>query len=137
MTLKSDMAADVLSVFLATDDFAETATFLPAESLTGFACTVLPGDVEEGFVDVASGTADQRRLLFVGARAPLRTGILGIEGAERDPRRGDRLTFATGVYLGTWFIERVAVDNGGGIGLYGRCETRHEVAGDIAGDGGG
>lgn len=138
MTFRDDMATDLSEVFLDTDDFAETAAFMPAEALTSFACTVTPGDVEQGFVDVHSGTANQLRALFVGIRATLRTGIAAIEaGVARDPRRGDRLVFASGAYIGTWFIERVSVDNGGAISMYGRCETRHEVAGDVAGEGGG
>lgn len=138
MTFKTDMAADVLAVFLEEDDFAEAATFMPQESLTGFACVVTPGDIEEGFPEVGSGRANQLRAPFVGDRAALRTAIGVIEaGVPRDPRRGDRLVFASGAYLGTWMLERVANDVGGAITMFGRCETRNEVSGDIGGESGG
>lgn len=138
MTLKSQMTADVASVFLDTDDFGESVTFTPNGAATSFACTVVPGDVDAGFGATPSGEADRRLCPFFASLAALRAGILGIESAVRDPQRLDSITFASGAFAGTWIVERCVADADDGVMVYARLDDRFEVAGGgvLAGVGG-
>lgn len=138
MTLKANMAADLTALFLNTDEFADTGTYTPNGAATGFAVTLVPGDVDESFLPTPSGEADRRMAAFTGVLSLLRAGILGIEGTVRDPRRLDSFAIATGAYAGTWVVERYSADLGGGVILYARYEQRHQVAaeGVVSGSGG-
>lgn len=128
MTLKTDMAADLSDVFLNTDEFADTATYTPNGASTTFSATLVPGDVEESMLPAPSGEADRRLVQFTGSLALLRAGILVVEGTVRDPRRLDSFVIASGACAGTWVVERVSPDLGGGVILFSRYEQHHQIA---------
>ncbi len=133
MTLKSDMAADLTSLFLDTNEFAEDVTYYPngtpLTATVSFALKAVPGDVAEAFLATASGEADQRLAQFTAVLSLIQAGILVVEGTSRDPRRGDYLVVASGAYAGTWVVTGIALDLGGGATLSCRFEQRNQVAG--------
>ena len=119
MNLESLMADDCTRVLLNTDDHAQTFTFYAAGSATGTTVSLIMGPSTEAFIVQDRQVDDERRAEAFGSLAALRTAISQQLGAAnvRDPARGDRVTRATGAYAGTWYVKRVAADNGDGITL--------------------
>lgn len=117
MSLKTDMADDLTTVFLDVNDHADACTYYPDGDNTGFAATLVMGPSSEAFIvqPRRNGIDDQTRADGFGSLAALRTGILARLGTVRDPRHGDRLTFASGAYAGTWLVQRVSPDGADGM----------------------
>lgn len=88
------MNADLVDVFLNTDDHAEAGTYQPRGVTPGFPCTVLRSDAPPSLGgDVAfASTATVRMLANL---VELRAGILAAEGVARDPSEGDRIVLGT------------------------------------------
>jgi hypothetical protein len=133
VTLKTQMAADLTALFLNTDEFADAATYTPngtaISATTTFSLNLVPGDVDPSFLPTVSGQQEQRAAQFVAVLSLVQAGILVVEGTSRDPRRGDSFVIASGAYDGTWLIERVWADIGGGVTFFARQALRNQIAG--------
>lgn len=129
MSLRDLMADDLVGVLLDEEAFAEPCTYQPQDdSATSFAVVLAVGDVTDQMLAIASGRADQQQISATGSLAVLRAGISAATGVERDPIHGDTVAFASGAYAGTWVVLTVSVDQGGGVVMQLRQETRHEAA---------
>jgi len=115
MTLKDQMADDADAIFLNTDEFADDATFTPKGEAAGFACKVVMGDPQPGYVQIDGGQEDRRAAVAMLSRATVRDGIFAMCGNDRDPIKGDTLTVDSGAYAGAWFVSSSQGDDGGMI----------------------
>jgi hypothetical protein len=94
MSLRDQMNADLVDVFLNVDDHAEAGMYLPRGVAPGFPCTVLRSDAPPSNAgDPAWGSNATVRLL--ANLAELRAGILAAEGFARDPAEGDRIVLGS------------------------------------------
>lgn len=116
MSLKDQMADD-LTVFLNTDEFADTVTFYPKGDLVGFSCKVTFADPIPSLATMDIGLEDRRPVNALASQAVLRAGILASTSTARDPAYGDKLVAASGGYAGTWIVRTAQPDDGGGIDL--------------------
>lgn len=114
MTLQTIMAADIASLFLATDDFAQTGTFSVPGVSGSFAVSVLMGD-GTGLLNTGAGLSDRMTVQAVLSRATVQAGTLALLGAARDPQIGDLIIIASGNLAGTWIIQRCTPDEGGAL----------------------
>lgn len=129
MSLRDLMADDLVGVLLDEEAFAEACTFLPQDAgATPFDVVLAVGDVTDQMLAIASGRADQQQISVTGRLSVLRAGILASTTVERDPIHGDTVAFASGAYAGTWVVLTVNVDQGNGVVMQLRFESKHEAA---------
>lgn len=116
MTFKADLAEDLRQVLNA-EQFDEAATYYPKGSATGFAVRVVRGDITTGSAGFDQGTEQTRSCEAVLIRSVVRAGIETLDGAERDPRKGDKLVFTEDDDpTAEWFVQGPgATDAGGGV----------------------
>ncbi len=116
MTLKTQMAADLVTVFLNTNDFADAAIYTLREggscaitlvigTVAGSAPAGVPLGLEQR--DTMQGT-----LSLTKWKAAVATLVPG-----RLPIHGDTLTVASGGAAGTYSVQSYNVDNGDGLDL--------------------
>jgi hypothetical protein len=115
MTLKDTMADDIDAVFLNEDEFADAATFMPKDEISGFDCIVVMSDPQPGYIQIDGGVEDRRPAVALMNRAIIRTGIAQMKGNERDPIRGDKIAIPSGAYVGTWKVVSAQADDGGAV----------------------
>lgn len=119
MTFKDHMAEDLTNVMNA-DEFDEPGEFYPTrEGTSHFTVRAIRGDITTGASTFDQGTEHTRTCEVILIRSVVRAGILAIEAAERDPRRGDRLTFTDDDdATAEWVVAAVgAIDVGGGVSV--------------------
>lgn len=130
------MASD-LSGLMDSDEFGMACGYRPAGQGSTAGVVVVFGDVQQ----TPEQTIDGETVLasvcqVIGHRPALRTAIETVVDAARDPKRDDALVVASGELAGTWVIESVGQDVGGGVEMQCRRETRWRSAGPGAVEGG-
>lgn len=130
MSFKEDLAEDLRQVLNASE-IDEAATYYPVDSATGFAVRAVRGDIQTGTAQFEQGTEHTRTCDATLLRSVVRAGIETIEGAERDPKHGDRLTFdEDDEATRSWYIAAPgAIDVGGAVTV--------QLVGDSYGNPGG
>ncbi len=133
MSLKTDMAADLMAVFLDDGAFADAGEYYPRGSTNHFPVKLVLGDIATASETLESGIVEsQRSCQAVGSRAVIRAGILAALGNARDPVRGDTVVIAAGENAGTWSVAApAATDVGGGLMI----DLVRDKLGEVAGPG--
>ena len=118
MSLKDQMAADLLTVFLNTDEFAESGTYQPLDAAGSFAFTVTPGDDSPSATQNDGGQAQTGRIGTTASWASFQAGMATVDLIGQDPTRGDQFTIPSPSPLaGIWRLDSWATDTGGGLQL--------------------
>ena len=116
MTLKAQMAADLGTVFLNTDEFAETGTYQPLDAPGTFSLTVVPGDDSPSAKQGDGGQSQTGRITAVASWASFEAGMLAVDRADQGPSRGDQFVIPSpSPLVGTWALDTWATDTGGGL----------------------
>jgi hypothetical protein len=128
-TLRDQMGADLVDVFLNVSEFAETASYYPRNGASMFVVLVVPEDTPEVFGLAAQTLVHRRSIKFTASTTVVQDGIATVEGLSRLPLAGDVLSFESGAYAGVWTVIAAAADSGGAV----QIEAASERAGVMKG----
>jgi hypothetical protein len=133
MTFKDQLAED-LRLMLNASEVDEPAEYYPEDSSSHFTVRIVRGDIQTGAAAFDQGTEHTRTCEAVLIRSVVRAGILVIESAARDPKRGDKILFTDDSdSTAEWFVTGPgSVDVGGGVNVTLQCDDYGDPGGRSA-----
>lgn len=115
MTLKTQMAADLASVFINSSEFAETGLYQAEGGSTTFSLTGTPGDANPASKQADGGEQQQGTATVTFLKSAFDTGMTAVGLTGKLPVRGDTWTVASGPLAGKWRLDTYDTDIGGAL----------------------
>lgn len=109
MSLRDIMASDLSTIVGMTDDFGQAATLYDSTGTLSGSVNVMVGDQTEAPFESGASIEIRTNMRIMATRAAA-TAIL-----SREIRRADYFVIASGADAGTWTVDDVASDLGGGV----------------------